>query len=53
MRDPLSNQIGRNLRRALSELPLFAELAPAALDELAQGTCYVIYQKGQAIFSCR
>ncbi len=50
MRDPHPNQIGRNLRRALGELPLFAELAPSTLDELAQGTCYVIYQKGQAIF---
>lgn len=50
MKDHLSSQITRNFRKSLSELPLFADLAPKNLDELAQGTCNVIYQRGQAIF---
>ncbi len=50
MKDPLSSQITRNFRRFLGDLPLFANLAPALLDELAQGTCNVFYEKGQAIF---
>lgn len=50
MKDHLSSQITRNVRKSLSELPLFADLAPKNLDELAQGTCNVIYQRGQAIF---
>lgn len=50
MKDHLSSQITRNFRKSLSELPLFADLAPTNLDELAQGTCNVIYQRGQAIF---
>jgi CRP-like cAMP-binding protein len=50
MKDHLSSQITRNFRKSLSELPLFADLAPKNLDELAHGTCNVIYQRGQAIF---
>lgn len=50
MKDDLSAQITRNFRKTLGELSLFADLAPASLDELADGTCNVIYQKGQAIF---
>lgn len=50
MKEHLSSQITRNHRKVLSELSLFEGLAPANLEELAQGTCNVIYQKGQAIF---
>lgn len=50
MKAPLASQFTRNLRKPLGELPLFADLAPGLLDELAHGTCNVIYQKGQAIF---
>ncbi len=50
MQSTIPSQITRNLRKTLGELALFADLAPALLDELAQGTCNVIYQKGQAIF---
>ena len=50
MKDQLSSQITRNFRKVLGELPLFANLAPALLEELAQGTCNIIYRKGQAIF---
>ena len=50
MKDDLSSQISRNFRKTLGELPLFADIAPRSLDELAQGTCNVIYQKGQAVF---
>ena len=50
MKDDLSSQISRNFRKTLGELPLFANIAPRSLDELAQGTCNVIYQKGQAVF---
>jgi CRP-like cAMP-binding protein len=50
MKDHLSSQITRNFRKSLSELPLFADLAPGNLDELVHDTCNVIYQKGQAIF---
>ena len=50
MKDPLSSRITRNFRKFLGELPLFAGLAPELLDELAHGTCNVIYQKGQPIF---
>lgn len=50
MKDDLSSQITRSLRKTLGELSLFADLAPVFLDELAQGTCNIIYQKGQAIF---
>ena len=46
MKDPLSSRITRNFRKFLGELPLFAGLAPELLDELAHGTCNVIYQKG-------
>lgn len=50
MKDHLSSQITRNFRKSLGEIPLFADLAPKNLDELALGTCHVIYQRGQAIF---
>jgi CRP-like cAMP-binding protein len=50
MQSTIPPQITRNLRKTLGELPLFADLAPALLDELAQGTCNVFYEKGQAIF---
>jgi CRP-like cAMP-binding protein len=50
MKDDLSSKISRNFRKTLGELPLFADIAPKSLDELAQGTCNVIYQKGQAVF---
>ena len=50
MQSTIPSQITRNLRKTLGELPLFAGLAPALFDELTQGTCNVIYQKGQAIF---
>ena len=50
MKDDLSSQITRNFRKSLSELALFADLAPRNLDELAHGTCNVIYQRGQSIF---
>ncbi|MBI5790955.1 MAG: type IV pili methyl-accepting chemotaxis transducer N-terminal domain-containing protein [Rhodocyclales bacterium] len=50
MKDQLSSQIARTYRKALGELSLFADLAPRHLDELVQGTCNVIYQKGQAVF---
>lgn len=50
MKDSLSSQISRNSRKTLGELSLFAGLAPALLDELATGTCNVLFQKGQPIF---
>jgi CRP-like cAMP-binding protein len=50
MKHDLSTQISRNLRKTLADLPLFADISSGSLDELAQGTCNVIYQKGQAIF---
>jgi CRP-like cAMP-binding protein len=50
MKDDLSSRITRNFRKTLAELSLFADLAPGCLDELADGTCNVIFQKGQAIF---
>lgn len=50
MKDHLSSQITRNFRKTLGEFSLFADLAPRHLDDLAQGTCNVIYQKGQAVF---
>lgn len=50
MKDRLSSQITRNARKVLGELSLFGDLAPALLDELALGTCTVLYQKGQPIF---
>jgi len=50
MKEELSSQITRSFRKTLSEIALFADLAHRHLDELAYGTCNVIYQKGQAIF---
>lgn len=50
MKNRLSSEITRNFRKSLSELALFTDIAPGHLDELAKGTCKVIYQKGQAIF---
>ncbi len=50
MKEFLSSRITRNFRKSLCELPLFADLAPGNLDELVQGTCHVVYQKGQTIF---
>ena len=50
MKSSLSPHTMRSYRRFLGELPLFAGLSPAQLDELAHGTCNVIYQKGQPVF---
>ena len=44
------HNFAHNFRKTLSELPLFADLAPDLFDDLAQGTCNIIYQKGQPIF---
>lgn len=50
MNPPLSSRMGRNVRKILGELPLFADLAATHLDVLAQATCTVFYQKGQSVF---
>jgi CRP-like cAMP-binding protein len=50
MKEELSSQITRSFRKTLGGIVLFADLEPKHLDELAYGTCNVIYQKGQAVF---
>ena len=50
MQNTIPQQITRCARKVLGELALFGDLAPALLDELALGTCNVLYQKGQPIF---
>ena len=40
----------RNLWKALSELPLFADLAPEHIGGLVSGTRSAVYQKDQAIY---
>ncbi len=50
MENAFSSQLVRNFRKTLSELPLFADLAPDLLDEIAQGSCNVLYQKGQPVY---
>lgn len=40
----------RNLKKALTEFPLFANLAPNHLSQLAQAARSIVYPKGQAIY---